>query len=225
MRLEGRIAVVTGGGTGIGKAIALEMGSEGATVVIGELNSVTGTETESELRSQFGKGRFVQADVSEARQARNLIDTAATEFGRLDILVNNAGVNFVKPTLEVTEKDWDHVLGVDLRGTFFCCQEALRIMARQQSGAIINIGSVHSVATLCGAAPYAAAKGGVVQLTRALAVEFSEKGIRNNCVSPGPVATQIWKDLEAAIPDRRAFYKHWLSHIPMRRVGQPEEIK
>lgn len=224
MRLRDKIAVVTGAGAGIGKAIALRLASEGATVVVGEINSDSGKETERLLREQFGKGLFIQTDVSVPRQTQRLIETTVAEFQRLDTLVNNAGINFVKPTLEVTEEDWERVLGVDLDGTFFCSLNALRVMTRQKSGSIINIASVHSVATIAGAAPYAAAKAAVVQLTRALAVEFSALGIRINCVSPGAVATQIMKEAEAAAPNLREHHRHWLSHIAMGRVGEPEEI-
>lgn len=224
MRLKDKVAIVTGAGSGIGRSIASEFGRQGAAVVIAEVSPAAGRETERELRESGATAMFVPVDLARTDEVRSLVGTVVANFSRLDILVNNAGVNFVKPTLEVTEAEWEHVLSVDLRGTFFASQQALRVMVSQRSGSIVNIGSVHSVATLTGAAPYAAAKAAVVQLTRALAIEFAESGIRVNCVSPGAIATQIWKDAEASSPDRTAFHRHWLGHIPSRRVGQPEEI-
>jgi NAD(P)-dependent dehydrogenase (short-subunit alcohol dehydrogenase family) len=224
MKLKDRVAIITGSGSGIGRSIALEFGRQGACVVIAEMKREAGTEVERELRKAGTTAMFVQVDLEQTQQIQCLMDTIMARFSRLDVLVNNAGVNFVKPTLQVTEADWEHVLSVDLRGTFFASQEALRVMVAQRSGCIVNIGSVHSTATLSGAAPYAAAKAAVVQLTRALAIEFGEFGIRVNSVSPGAIETQIWKDAEATAPDRVDFHRHWLRHIPSRRVGRPEEI-
>jgi NAD(P)-dependent dehydrogenase (short-subunit alcohol dehydrogenase family) len=152
------------------------------------------------------------------------VATALHAFGQLDILVNNAGVNFVRPTLEVTDDDWDRVLTVDQRGTFLFCQEALRHMTARRTGSIINVSSVHARASLPGAAPYAAAKGGVSAMTRALAGEFGPLGIRVNAVCPGLTATEIWRDIVAASPDPGAVEQHWRDHIALDRLQESEEV-
>ncbi|MCB0083175.1 MAG: SDR family oxidoreductase [Caldilineaceae bacterium] len=142
----------------------------------------------------------------------------------MDTLVNNAGVNFVKPTLEMEEADWDRVIDVDLKGTFLCSRYALEEMAPRNQGTIINIASVHTVATLPQAAPYAAAKGGVDMLTKALAIEFAPHGIRVNAVSPGLTDTQIWQDIQNAAADADAARQHWFDNIPLGRVQSPREV-
>lgn len=224
MNLKGRVAIVTGGASGIGRAIAVEFADRGACVVIGDLDRVRGLVVERELQARSPESLFIKADISDRDETRSLIKQTIARFDALDILVNNAGVNFVKPTLEVTDQEWERVINVDLRGTFVASQSALLHMVQRKKGVIVNICSVHSMATLSGAAPYAAAKAAVAQLTRALAVEFGECGIRINAVSPGAVDTQIWKDAEAAAADKTEFLRHWLAHIPSRRVGHAEEI-
>lgn len=224
MKLENQVAVVTGAGSGIGEAVAIELAKVGARVVIAEVNPASGRRVEKELLTRYGEGFFVETDVSVRGKIKMSMDTAFAKFGRLDILVNNAGVNFTKPTLEVTEADWEQVLGVDLRGAFFCAQDVLRFMLEARQGVIINIASVHATATIPGAAPYAAAKAGLVALSRALASEFGPYGIRVNCVSPGCTATQIWKDAESCAEDPEAFRSYWTSHIALGRTASPAEI-
>jgi len=145
-------------------------------------------------------------------------------YQRVDILVNNAGVNFVKPFDELATDDWDRVVGVDLRGTFLCIKACIRHFLEQGSGAVVNIATVHTLACLPGAAPYDAAKCGVVGLTKSLAVEYASRNIRFNCLSPGLIDTQIWRDLQEAAADLEACHAHWWANIPMARVGTPHEM-
>ncbi len=146
-------------------------------------------------------------------------------IGRLDILVNNAGVNFSKPFLETTLADWERVIGVDLRGVFLGCRYGIEQFVRQGSGgAIVNISSVHAVATLAGASPYAAAKGGVSAMTRGLANEFGRQHIRVNAVCPGSIATKIWDDALASVPDPQQLDAHWRASTAAGRLGTAREV-
>jgi len=161
------------------------------------------------------------AIVIGAADCRRLMDETLSTYGQIDTLVNNAGVNFVKPTLEMDEAGWDRDVDVDLKGSFLCSRYALEAMARRRSGAIINIASVHTVATLPAAAPYAASKGGVDMMTRSMAIEFAPYGIRVNAVSPGLTDTQIWNDIQDAAEDAAMARQHWLDNIPLARVQTP----
>jgi NAD(P)-dependent dehydrogenase (short-subunit alcohol dehydrogenase family) len=224
MSLTGHVVVVTGAGSGIGQGIALRFAEEGATVVVADVDRQNGEQVAAACRTAGGQATFVLTDVSQAAACRQLVEQTVQEFGHIDTLVNNAGVNFVKPTLEMDEADWDRVVDVDLKGTFFCSRYALEAMVARGRGSIINIASVHTVATLPEAAPYAAAKGGVDMLTKALAIEFAPHGIRVNAVSPGLTDTQIWADLQAAAEDPAAARQHWFDNIPMGRVQSPREV-
>lgn len=221
---QGHVVVVTGAGSGIGRGIAHRFAEAGAEVVLAEVNVERGQRATAELRERFGKGMFVPTDVSRANDCRHLIETTIGSYGHIDTLVNNAGVNFVKPTLEMTEDDWDRVINVDLKGTFLCSRHALEFMVARAKGSIVNIASVHTVATLPEAAPYAAAKGGVHMLTCALAIEFAPYGIRVNAVSPGLTDTQIWQDIQAAAEQPDDARRHWFDNIPLGRVQTAREV-
>ncbi len=174
-----------------------------------------------DLQARDGKGHFIRTNVANAAECRALIQQTVDRYGHIDTLVNNAGVNFVKPTLEMDEADWDRVLNVDLKGTFLCSRYTLAQMVPRKRGTVINIASVHTVATLPAAAPYAAAKGGVDMLTKALAIEFAPHGIRVNAVSPGLTDTQIWQDIQNAAEDAQAARQHWFDNIPLGRRPKP----
>lgn len=222
--LKDKIAIVTGGGFGIGEGIAEVLSENGATVVIAEINDENGKRVEKKLKKEFGRGRFIHTDVSSNTQVSKMVEDTVKEFARIDILVNNAGVNFVKPTLDIREQDWDKVLNIDLKGTFLCSQHVLKYMVKQKKGAIINISSVHSYATLPMAVPYAAAKGGIVCMTKSMAIEFAPLGIRINAVSPGLTDTKIWEDIKAAGKSEKDIIEFWMRHIPMKRVQTVHEV-
>lgn len=224
MNLENHVVIVTGAGSGIGEGIALAFAEAGAGVVVGDVNQAQGERVAEACRAVGGNAQFIAVDVAKAPDCRRLVEKTVEQFGHLDSLVNNAGVNFVKPTLEMDEADWDRVVDVDLKGTFLCARYALEVMVPRRQGNIVNIASVHTVATLPEAAPYAAAKGGVDMMTKALAIEFAPYGIRVNAVSPGLTDTQIWQDLQAAAADDEAARQHWLDNIPMGRVQSPREV-
>ena len=224
MTWKGHVAIVTGAGSGIGKGIAARFAEAGAEVVIAEVNPQRGEAAAQELQAHYGKGLFVQTNVASAADCRALIQRTVDAYGQVDTLVNNAGVNFVKPTLQMDETDWDRVIDVDLKGTFLCSRYALEVMVPRRQGNIINIASVHTVATLPEAAPYAAAKGGVHMMTCSLAIEFAPYGIRVNAVSPGLTDTQIWQDLQNAAENREEALQHWFDNIPLGRVQSPREV-
>jgi NAD(P)-dependent dehydrogenase (short-subunit alcohol dehydrogenase family) len=224
MNLQEHVTVVTGAGSGIGRGIALRFAEAGAAVVVADVHAGNGESVAADCRAAGGRALFVATDVSQARDCRALIARAVAEFGHIDSLINNAGVNFVKPTLEMEEADWDRVVDVDLKGTFMCSRYALEAMVPRRRGSIVNIASVHTIATLGEAAPYAAAKGGVEMLTKALAIEFAPYNIRINAVSPGLTDTQIWDDIQAAAADPEAARQHWFDNIPLGRVQSPREV-
>jgi len=224
MDWTGQVCVVTGAGIGIGLGIAEVFAEAGCEVVIGEVNRERGQAAAGDLQRRYGRGLFVSADVSQDAECRHLIDETIKAYGRIDTLINNAGVNFVKPTLEMTVDDWDRVVNVDLRGTFLCSRYALEHMVKARRGSIINIASVHTKATLGGAAPYAASKGGVAQMTASMAIEFAPFGIRINALSPGLIDTLIWQQIQAVAADQDAVIQHWMDNIPLGRVGTPREM-
>jgi len=224
MNWENHVVIITGSGGGIGFGIAESFAEAGAEVIVAELSAARGNEAAESLQTRFGKGVFVQTDVSSAASCQNLVAQTLSRYGQIDTLVNNAGVNFVKPTLEMEEADWDRVVNVDLKGTFLCSRYTLESMVQRRSGGIVNIASVHTAATLPAAAPYAASKGGVAMMTASMAIEFAPYGIRINAVSPGLTDTQIWRDIQAVADDKQAVQQHWMDNIPLGRVQSAREV-
>jgi len=225
-RLRNKVIIVTGAGGGLGEGIAKVVAAEGAKVVIAEMREEAGKRVESQIKKRGGKALAVPCNVSRDADIQNAVAATVKKFGRVDGLVNNAGVNFIKDSLDVTAQDWDRIINIDLRGTFFFAQAAMRQMLRQKprGGSIVNISSVHSYACYPGAAVYDAAKWGVVGVTKAIAIEYATKGIRLNAVSPGLLNTLIWKEFLGAVDDKKACWKYWKDNIPMERVIEPEEI-
>ncbi len=224
MRLRDKVAVVTGASSGIGAGIAEVFAEEGAKVVCVARREKDGKAVAESIQRRGGSAMFVRCDIADERQVREMVAKTLEAFGRIDVLVNNAGVNFVKAFDELTAEDWDRVIGVDLRGTFLCIRGCIGQFLKQGSGNVVNIASVHTMACLPGAAPYDAAKWGMVGLTKSLAVEYASRGIRFNCLSPGLIDTQIWSDIQAAATDSEACLAHWRANIPLGRVGSLREI-
>jgi len=217
--LRGKTVLVTGAASGIGSAIAVEMGRAGATLVINHLNRPQqALAVAAEITAMGGTAITVEADVTQIVQINRMMEQCLVQFGSIDILVNNAGVILEKPFLETSEAEWDHVLNSDLKSVFLCCRTVLPQMVERGAGCIINIASELGYLGRAGYAPYTAAKAGVITLTRSLALEFAPH-IRVNAIAPGPVDTDMLS-LEQMSPE-------WLEKetaIPMRRVGQPAEI-
>jgi acetoacetyl-CoA reductase len=218
--LEGAVAVVTGAGRGIGRAIAEELGAGGAKVVVNYSRSKGPAEEVVEsLKSNGAQGAVaIQADVADAEQAARLIEDTVNEFGRIDVLVNNAGITLDKTMKKMTVEDWDKVIQVDLNSCFYTVKAAIPHFSEQESGKIINISSFVGQAGNLGQANYAAAKSGIIGFTKTAAIELARYNVNVNAVCPGFIATEMF----SAVPEN--VQEMILKRIPLRRTGQPEEI-
>ncbi|MBB5316410.1 SDR family NAD(P)-dependent oxidoreductase [Tunturibacter empetritectus] len=221
-RLAGKVAIVTGSGSGIGQAIAIRFASEGATVVVDYRNNIDQAQaTVSKAEAAGGKAILVKADVSNLADTQNLVDQAYTQLGRGDILVNNAGIEKEAAFWDVTEADYDAVLNVNLKGAFFLTQAFVRrLRDAKLPGRIINISSVHEDMVFPNFATYCASKGGIRMLMRDLSVELGPLNITVNNIAPGAIATPINTKLMEDKPKLDAL----LANIPLGRMGTPEEV-
>jgi glucose 1-dehydrogenase len=222
VRLAGKVAIVTGSGSGIGQAIAIRFASEGATVVVDYRNHIDqAQETKSKAEAAGGKAILVQADVSIIADTQNLVDQAYKQLGRCDILVNNAGIEKEAAFWDVTEVDYDAVLDVNLKGAFFLTQAFVRrLRDAKQPGRIINISSVHEDMVFPNFSTYCASKGGIRMLMRDLSVELGPLGITVNNIAPGAISTPINTKMMADKTELDAL----LANIPLGRMGTPEEV-
>jgi glucose 1-dehydrogenase len=221
-RLAGKVAIVTGSGSGIGQAIAIRYASEGATVVVDYRNHPEqANDTKTKCEAAGGKAITVQADVSILADTQRLIEQTYTQLGRADILVNNAGIEIKAPFWEVTEKEYDAVLNVNLKGAFFLTQAFVqRLISAKLPGRVINISSVHEDMVFPHFSTYCASKGAIRMLMRDLAVELGPYNITVNNIAPGAVSTPINTNLMADKPELNAL----LANIPLGRMATPEEI-
>ncbi len=222
-RLADKVAIVTGSDSGIGRAIAIRFAQEGAAVTINyHSNERNAGEVKRQIERDGGKATVIQGDVSAAADVQKMIEGTVQAFGGLDILVNNAGIEFPHPSfLDVDEKEWDLVLGVNLKGPFLCTQAAVRQMRKGgKGGRIVNISSVHEDIPMPGNSPYCAAKGGLRMLMRTLCDELAPDKITVNNIGPGAIATPINKGT-LADPEK---VKALNAGIPLGRIGQPEEV-
>jgi NAD(P)-dependent dehydrogenase (short-subunit alcohol dehydrogenase family) len=228
MSLRGKTAVITGGGRGIGHAIARRLAEAGADLMIGDLNEKSAAEAAADMRQRFQvKAAAAHLDVADSKSVARLASLAEETFGRLDIWINNAGVFPPADLIETTDEQWDHVHGINLRGVFFGCREAGRRMAEAGSGVIVNITSVSGYRGRASVGHYGAAKHGVVGLTKSLAVELGPKGVRVVAVSPCMTETPgLDEQLKASrqgdsFMDMQARVR---SSIPLNRFGHPDDI-
>lgn len=212
-------ALVTGGGRGIGRAICLALAKAGFDLCINyAAGSADAEQTAEECRELGVQAVVLQADVTNPAECQNLVEKAAGTFGRLDVLVNNAGVNADKLILRMQEADFDKVIDTNLKGAFFCCKAACKLMMRQRYGRIINISSVVGLHGNAGQSNYAASKAGLIGLTKSLAKEFAARGVTVNAVAPGFIET----DMTAAMPE--AAKAAALEAVPAGRIGQADEV-
>ena len=220
MRLKKQVAIVTGAGQGIGRAVALTLAREGATVVVNDIDLEKAEKVAEEIKSQGGQALPVQADVSVGDEVNNLVEKTLDSYKRVDILVNNAGVAKMTRLLELTEAEWDRTMNINIKGQFLCSKAVIAHMIKQKRGKIVNIASLAAHIGAPGLAAYGASKGGVVQLTKALAVELGKYNIMVNAVSPGLTLTDL---IKSAVKDRPDFIEG-IDRIPLRRAAEPEDI-
>jgi NAD(P)-dependent dehydrogenase (short-subunit alcohol dehydrogenase family) len=219
-RLERKVALVTGGGRGIGRAIVEKFASEGAEVTFVDRDEDAGRAAERAVAGTV----FRRADVTVEADVQAAVESIVADRGGLDILVNNAGVNAYFDATTMTEKDWDGVFAVDLKGAWLCAKHALRAMTPARAGSIVNIASIHASLTIAGMFPYAAAKSGLVGLTRSLALDYAGRGIRVNAVLPGWTRTRLVEEWFAMQPDPAAAESHVLAVHPLGRIAAPMEV-
>ena len=222
MRLQNRVALITGAGSGIGRATALRLALEGAKIAVADWNASGGTETVELVNDQGGEGFFIHADVSKVAETERIVTETVRRYGQLNILVNNAGVMLEKTAIDTTEEDWERIVGVNLKGTFFCAKYAILQFRRQgRGGIIINMASVNSFFAEGCIAAYSTTKGGILQMTRALAMDHSSEGIRINAICPGWIETPMNANFFALGPHIReqAGRLHAIG-----RIGHPEEV-
>jgi NAD(P)-dependent dehydrogenase (short-subunit alcohol dehydrogenase family) len=221
MKLKDKVAIITGATKGIGRACAYEFAREGAKVVLSGRTVSLGEAAAREICDAGGDAIFVRCDVSQKAQVDALVQATVEHYGRIDVVVNNAGVNHSANFFDTTEEDWDWVMSVDLKGTFMLSQAAGRVMVEQGiPGSIVNVSSVMAVLALADQVPYCAAKGGVNQLTRAMALALAEYGIRVNAIGPGPVLTELMQRV-VSNEEKEA---ELLSRLPLGRIAEPVEI-
>lgn len=222
MKLKDKVAIITGATKGIGEACAIEFAKEGAKVVATGRTAALGEKVVEAIRASGGDAIFVACDVSKKAEVDAMVAKVVEHYGTIDIVINNAGVNHSADFFAITEEDWDWVMSVDLKGTFLVSQAAARVMVDQgkERAYIVNVSSVMAQLALADQVPYCAAKGGVNQLTKAMALSLIDKGIRVNCVAPGPVMTELME----RVVDNPEKHAKLMERLPIGYIASCEEI-
>jgi 3-oxoacyl-[acyl-carrier protein] reductase len=216
--LSGKVALVTGGGRGIGKAIVMELAAQGADVVVCDIDPAIAEQTAGEAKASGVRSLSVKADISKSDDVEAMVRQAIDAMGKIDILVNNAGITRDSLLMRMDEKDWDLVLTINLKGAFLCTKAVVRSMMKQRSGKIVNIASVVGLTGNAGQANYAASKSGLIGFTKASAKEVATRNIQVNAVAPGYIETEMTAHLPQEAKDA------FLAQIPMRRPGTPTDV-
>ncbi len=217
----GKVIVVTGGGSGIGRGTALLFAREKSSVVVIDWNSSAGQETLNLIEAAGGQGLFLNADVSRSADVQNTVKTILERFGRIDVLFANAAVQINKPLTETSEEDWDQTIDVNLKGAFLCCKHVIPTMQKQKEGCIVISSSGHAFQTYPNYAAYAATKGGLVAFMRAAALDCAPYGIRVNCVIPGATDTPLLRYHLSNCPEDE---QRILDQVPLHRFASPQDI-
>jgi meso-butanediol dehydrogenase / (S,S)-butanediol dehydrogenase / diacetyl reductase len=223
-RLHEKVAIITGAARGIGHAAALLFSGEGARVVVADLDEINGEETVSLIRSKGGQAEFYKTNLTESDQVARLIDNSIKKFGRIDILYNNAGINHFARVTDTNEADWDNVMQVNVKSVFLTCKYALEIMMKQKSGVILNTASAAALVGLRNLAVYTASKGAVLQLTRNIALDYAQYGIRANAICPGVTSTEMTENVIMSDSDPVAARARFDRVIPRGTMATPMEI-
>lgn len=221
--LKNKVAIVTGARRGMGKADALALAKAGAKVVVSDISQEDCEKVVEEIKKNRGEAIALKCDVTQKEEVDNMIKAAVDKWGKVDILVNNAGILQFKPFLELTEKDWQKVLDVNLKGYFLCAQAAAKEMIKKKSGVIINISSIASGQVGVGfptLSHYSASKGAIIAFTETIAAELASFNIRVNAIAPGGIDTPMVKEIKA----NEQMMEGTLARIPMHRMGKPEEV-
>ena len=224
MRLKDRVVIVTGAGSGIGRASSVLFAKEGAKVVAVDFVREGGIETANIIEKDGGDSLFVEADVSKSDDVQKMVIAAIKKFGRIDVLFNNAGINLEKTVTDTSEQEWDKIVDVNLKGVFLCSKYAIPEMIRNGGGVIINTASIRGLVGQYHESAYCASKGGVVLLTKAMALDYGGDNIRVNCICPGAVLTPLTKSFLDDLPDPELEMRETLKKIPLGRMGQPEDV-
>lgn len=220
-RLDGKVALVTGGSKGLGRAMAQALAEAGADIALCSRNGEEAESAAVEIAQATGrKAAGFACDVTKRDSVQHLARQCDAAFGKVDILLNNAGINVRKPTPELTEEDWDSVVDISVKGSFLCSQAFMPGMMERKWGRIVMLGSIMTFVAIAGRGPYAAAKTGVMGLTRVLALEGAAHGVTVNCLCPGPFETPM----NRVLMNDPAAYQAFISKIPLGRWGQPEEL-
>jgi len=218
MSLNGKVALITGGAQGIGRIISEELASQGAHVILADINVEGAEKTAIGIKNSGGQASAVRIDVASATDVRGVFDLILKEYKPVDIVVNNAGITRDGLLVRMKEVDWDLVLNINLKGSFLCSQQAAKQMMKQKSGSIINIASIVGVMGNFGQSNYSASKSGLIGFTKTLAREVAPRGIRANAVAPGFIDTEMTKVLEESVRSKL------IEQIPLARLGQPEDV-
>ena len=222
MRFAGKTAIVTGAGSGIGLATTRRLATEGATVIMADVRDAD--DEAADIIKSGNTARFVLADVGQESQVRALVDEVVSSHGRVDILVNNAGIAFARTVPDTTLEEWDRLMNVNLKGVFLCSRAVIPIMQQQGGGVIVNVSSEQGLVGASENAAYTATKGGVIQLTKSMAIDHGQDGIRVNCVCPGPVKTPLFDGFVESVEDPEAELRSFVEATILKRLGRPEEI-
>jgi NAD(P)-dependent dehydrogenase (short-subunit alcohol dehydrogenase family) len=230
MELDGQLAIVTGAGRGIGRAIAMELATLGADVAVVDIDASNAERTASLIRDLGRAATPIQADITRDGDRRALVDATLQAYAGIDILVNNAGIYRTAQPLEVSEEHWDSVLGVNAKAVLFCTQAVLPTMLAAGRGVVVNVASMAGKVATPTSIPYGVSKAAVISLTRSLAAAYAKDGIRVNCVCPGLVDTEMWKQIDHQVGVEQLgkapgqYWQERVSTIPLGRAEQPEDV-
>ncbi|MGA2973022.1 MAG: SDR family oxidoreductase [Candidatus Bathyarchaeia archaeon] len=224
MKLKGKVTIITGATSGIGTASAKLFAEEGATVIAVGRNQEKGKSLIEEVKAGNGKAVFIRADVSKSKDVQELVKTTVQQFGRIDVLYNNAGIDLVGTVPDTTEEQWDLVINTNLKGVFLTCKYVIPQMAKQGGGVIVNTASELGTVGAREMAAYCASKGGIINLTKAMAIDCAPLNIRVNCLCPGPVETPMLERIFNAASNPAQLREAQVKGVILQRIGKPEEI-